>query len=590
MIRQHCAQIGVGLAAFFLTAALIAQTLPAPPANGGIFPLDQVRAGQKATAWTVFRGNKPEPMDVEILGVLRGARGPGQDMILAQLHGAKPEYTGVVAGMSGSPVYIDGKLVGALAYRIGQFAKDPIAGITPIERMLAVHALPVAAVDHADAATAQNMQPMETPLVLSGFSPAAIGFWQKMMAGTGLETVAAGGSSSFLSNADSGTSAIEPGAAVSAQLARGDLEIAATCTVTYADPQQILACGHPILQSGTISLPMTEAEVILTLASPLNSYKIVNTGRTIGAFTEDRDAAIRGVLGARAQMLPVHVTIGGTLEPKQLHVEVANLAALTPQLVQVVLMQALQQSIQNTEQASYHLTGSILLADGRSAPVDDWAVPTEMMQAPVSAAIQLGQQFQRIYANSGREQAIQRVELHVEPIERRAQLELVRARLVRADAVHAGENVEVEVTVQPWQQAERTERIQVALPTRLGQGTARLVVADGATLDQLLHPAQIGTAARSESLESLLAEEEQKHAANRLYVGVLEPEAQATIAGQTLSNLPLSVTSALEPLRASQNATLHSESIQILADLPLKELFHGFAVLNLHIENGGGLN
>jgi hypothetical protein len=253
-------------------------------------------------------------------------------------------------------------------------------------------------------------------------------------------------------------------------------------------------------------------------------------------------------------------------------------------------MQALQQSIQNTEQASYHLTGSILLADGRSAPVDAWAVPTEMMQAPVSAAIQLGQQFQRIYANSGREQAIQSVELHVEPIERRAQLELVRARLVRADAVHAGENVEVEVTVQPWQQAERTERIHVALPTRLGQGTARLVVADGATLDRLLHPAQIGTAARSESLESLLAEEEQKHAANRLYVGVLEPEAQATIAGQTLSNLPLSVTSALEPLRASQNATLHSESIQILADLPLKELFHGFAVLNLHIENGGGLN
>ena len=114
-----------------------------PPSGGGFFPLSQVHRGQMATAWTVFTGTKPEPMQVEILGVLRGARGPGQDMILAQLHGAKPEYTGVVAGMSGSPVYIGNKLLGSLSYRIGQFAKDPIAGITPIEQMLEVRDMPV---------------------------------------------------------------------------------------------------------------------------------------------------------------------------------------------------------------------------------------------------------------------------------------------------------------------------------------------------------------------------------------------------------------------------------------------------------------
>ncbi len=120
-------------------------TAPAgpPPSGGGFFPLSQVHRGQMATAWTVFTGTKPEPMQVEILGVLRGARGPGQDMILAQLHGAKPEYTGVVAGMSGSPVYIGNKLLGSLSYRIGQFAKDPIAGITPIAQMLEVKDMPV---------------------------------------------------------------------------------------------------------------------------------------------------------------------------------------------------------------------------------------------------------------------------------------------------------------------------------------------------------------------------------------------------------------------------------------------------------------
>ena len=192
---------------------------PPPPSTGGFFPLSEVKRGMTATAWTVFAGTKPEPMEVEILGVLRGVRGPGHDMILAQLHGAKPEYTGVVAGMSGSPVYIGNKLLGSLSYRIGQFSKDPIAGITPIEHMLEVRDLPIAGpleqarqrgpsgscplssfvefhpclVRSGHARRRTTFQPMETPLVMSGFQPEAIRLWQQKMAGTGLDMVAAGG-------------------------------------------------------------------------------------------------------------------------------------------------------------------------------------------------------------------------------------------------------------------------------------------------------------------------------------------------------------------------------------------------------------
>src|SRR5271157_980596 len=137
----------MALALPLFTGLLPAQSTPVsaapPPSNGGFFPLSQVHRGMIATAWTVFTGSKPEPMEVEILGVLRGARGPGHDMILAQLHGAKPEYTGVVAGMSGSPVYIGNRLLGSLSYRIGVFSKDPIAGITPIEQMLEVRDIPL---------------------------------------------------------------------------------------------------------------------------------------------------------------------------------------------------------------------------------------------------------------------------------------------------------------------------------------------------------------------------------------------------------------------------------------------------------------
>ncbi len=237
-----------------------------------------------ATAWTVFSGTRPEPMAVEILGILRGVRGPGHDMILAQLHGSKPEYTGVVAGMSGSPVYIGNRLLGSISYHIGQFSKDAIAGITPIEDMLEVRDIPIGgpleqartAQDTSPPASAlsgsipalsapglsgadTNFQPMETPLVMGGFSPEAIRLWQKRMAGTGLDLVDRRRLWSGSSKSDDGPSMasagdVLPGSAVSVQLIRGDLEIAATCTVTYIDPKQLLACGHPVLQAGPISL------------------------------------------------------------------------------------------------------------------------------------------------------------------------------------------------------------------------------------------------------------------------------------------------------------------------------------------------
>ena len=319
-----------GGAAFAQTTAsnVTVSAAAPPPSSVGVFPLSQVHRGLHGTAWTVFEGTVPEPMDVEILGVLRGARGPHRDLILARLHGTKPEYTGVVAGMSGSPVYIDGKLAGALSYRIGQFSKEPIAGITPIEQMLEVRDLPIRKLtNESPLQIAQNTEKdtggigqsgmsfsaMETPLLMSGFQPEAIRVWKEQVAGTGLDLISAGGGMVGGGQPEDSAAGdfgpIVPGSAVSLQLVRGDLEIAATCTVTYIDPKQLLACGHPVLQAGPVSLPMTSTEVVATLPSPLNAFKIVNTGNVIGAFTEDRDAAIGGVLGAKARMIPVSITM-----------------------------------------------------------------------------------------------------------------------------------------------------------------------------------------------------------------------------------------------------------------------------------------
>lgn len=587
-----------------------------PPSGGGFFPLGQVHRGLIGTAWTVFEGTRPEPMQVEILGVLRGARGPGQDMILAQLKGAKPQYTGVVDGMSGSPVYIGNQLLGSLSYRIGQFSKDPIAGITPIAQMLEVRDLPLATPILASPATnlassgpipttadsvsaPGTIQAMQTPLVMSGFLPQAMDLWRKQMAGTNMEEVMAGGmgggsSAPATFSADSpearaARASLLPGSAVSAQLVRGDLEISATCTVTYVDPSQLLACGHPILQAGPVSLPMTTAEVVATLASPMDAFKIINTGQTIGAFTEDRESGIRGVMGEPAHMIPVHIRVDEQGSARTLNIEVLDLPSLTPQAVMVTLYDALLENNASTAETSYHVTGSIDLEGYAPSPLNLWVSAGASSGAPLQAALLTGEHFAQLYANGARQGSVRSIDIHVQAIPRRLQVELVSARLVSDGSVHAGDTVMVEATLRPWQQPLRNVWIPVKLPDRLGAGNLRLLVSDAGTLDRTLNQPQL-LPAHPADLQTLLAEASHEHVADAVYVSLLVPETQAEVSGQTLTSLPLSMANALEPLRSGQGVELNGESADLAASAPVGGVLTGFQILNLHIEAGGGLN
>jgi len=408
--------------------------------------------------------------------------------------------------------------------------------------------------------------------------------------------VAAGGmgaSSSGSGAADAAPSAaaiasIVPGSAVSAQLVRGDLEIAATCTVTYIDAKQLLACGHSIMQAGPVSLPMTTTEVVTTLASPMNSFKIVNTGATIGAFNEDRDAAIRGVFGAQARMIPIHIRVHGAGQERRLNLEVLDLPSLTPQAVLVTLYQSLLETNDSTAETSYHLTGKIELDGYPPSPLDLWAPSGDSMPTPMVTALQATERFQRIYASASRQGVVSAVDLDVEAIPRHVEVELMAARLVSGNIVHAGDAVVVEATLQPWHEAARNLRITVKLPPRLGTGNLRLLVSDAGTLDRTLDQPRQQT--HAPDLEAVLAQARRQHAADRIYVSLMVPETQAGTEGQTLSSLPLSVANALEPLRATQDASLNGESAELEADAPAGGVLNGFQVLNLRIEAGGGLN
>jgi hypothetical protein len=589
-------------AVFLVAGSLVAQVGPATPpssATAGVFPLAEVHRGLHGVAYTVFEGTQPEAMDVEILGVLKNVLGPGQDMILARLKGSKPEYTGVVAGMSGSPVYIDGKLLGALSYRIGQFSKEPIAGITPIAEMLAVNGTTEPATwmhttsqlnsedPHSSAtatADATDIHPIETPLVLSGFSPDAVKFFQDHVSIMGAMPVAGLGGSApdgSLDGTHSDGPPLLPGSAVSALLVRGDLEIAATCTVTYVDPHQVLACGHPITRYGNVSIPMTKADVVATLASPLNSFKIVNTTQTIGAFTEDRSSAIRGVPGESARMIPVAIHTHGGLRDRTLHVEVIDNPDITPGALMVSLYESLLETNSYSEELTYSLRGTVSIEGYPPLHVDSLIAPTDQLPSAMRAALTVGQRFQAVYGNSARVRNIQRIDLDVDSLPGRRSIQLERAQATQP-AAHAGDTVMVEATLRPFRGDTKNLRIPIPLPLTLNPGQLRILLSDGATLDRLTN-----TTSATEGpieLSSIIHQMNSAHDDDKLYVTLLLPNAQAVVDGQTLASIPISMANVLEPLRTNRGISLNGESVVPVTSIPVDAMLSGMQVVSVEIE------
>ncbi|MFT4114959.1 SpoIVB peptidase S55 [Silvibacterium sp.] len=608
--RTRCLIVLAALAA----PALLPAETPAPPSSNAIFPLTQVHRGLHGTAWTVFEGTTPEPMDVEILGVLHNAIGPHQDMILARLHGTKPEYTGVVAGMSGSPVYIDGKLAGALAYRIGVFSKEPICGITPIEQMLQVRdenpaeAAP-AAEEHTQTAAATGLtaaaaesaaadptlaslgagssliKPIDTPLIFSGFSPEALKLWKEHAPDMGLMPVAGiGGAGSAADDAKSENDPVIPGSAVSAILVRGDLDMAATCTVTYVDAKHLLACGHPITQFGPVSMPMTRADVVATLPSEYNAFKIVNTTSTIGSFTQDRETAIMGQFHLDARMIPMTVRIaqqGSAADAKTLHLEVVDQEQVTPSAVMVSVYQGLMESNRYASEMTYRIRAKVKLKDYPEVSFENLVAPTDLAPANLMAAVVLGQSFSKLYENAARRTPVEGITLDVEAIPGRRTIDIQQAT-IDATEVHAGSTITVQAALQPWRGEVRNVRIPVTLPAALPNGKVRLLVSDGATLDRLMQPPQFG--GPELDIPATIAQLNAQHPSDRLYVTLLAPDPQVGVDGRTLTAVPLSLANALEPQKENHSASLNGESAVPLASVPVDAVLNGQQVIAIRVE------
>jgi SpoIVB peptidase S55 len=585
-----------------LALALLAASAAEKPSIQ-ILPVSQVKAGMHGVAYTVFEGTQPEAMEVEILGVLHNMAGPKSDVILARLHGKKVEYTGVVAGMSGSPVYIDGKLVGAIAYRIGEFSKEPIAGITPAGNMLEIDdidKMPAPDVvqgltrekrvarrmsgsgedalgDHQASGYANLLKPIETPLVFTGFTDDTLRLFSEDFASARVVPVMGAGS---VSN-DKQPEPLVPGSAVSAILVRGDMNIAGTCTVTYLDDVHLLACGHPLLQSGNVDMPMTKATVLATLPSPSNSFKIVNTTEPVGAFVQDRRAGIMGRFDREPHMIPVTLTFHGVSHPKQFHYEVLNNAKITPAAMMATVFNAIQGMNEYGEDTTYRLAGDISVLGYPKLSVKNMYAPADGT-APTAygIALSIGERFSRIFDNPYERPKIEGVELNFDlvPDRRSARLETARTDVTEA---RPGDDITIEAVLRPYRGDSILRQIPVKIPTATPKGTLRILVSDGDTLDKMRRVPP--TMNRRLDLSSTIALLNKEHSNSQVYVSLLEANPQAMVDDKVMPTLPLSVMNVMDGLRGSQDMVVVGESAVDEASTPVDYVVSGSQIITLTI-------
>jgi hypothetical protein len=535
-------------------------------------------------------------MEVEILGILRGQNGPKGNIILVRLGGKKAEYTGVVAGMSGSPVYIDGKLVGALAFRIGEFSKEPIGGVTPIEEMLEINALdksqpadaksvvPEAKIEATRTSGpgvsrfAELLKPIETPLVFSGFTSDAVQRFAPQFAAAGIVPVMGAGSVSDEKQPEP----IEPGSSVSMVLVRGDMNIAATCTVTYMDPERLLACGHPVLQFGSVDIPMTKARVLATLASPANAFKIVNATEQIGAFVQDRHTGILGRMGEQPQMIPVTMRIHGTSKPKEFHFEVLNSPKLTPVAIMSTVFSALQGVNEAGEDVTYRMSGKIDVAGYPEVRMQNMFAPSDGgVPAAIAPAAALGDRFGRIYQNPYDTPKVKGVELDFDMVRERksAVLESVRTDVTEA---RPGDDIIIEAVLRPYRGERIVRQIPVKIPTSTPKGTLRILVSDGMTLDRMR--GMTGNFGRKLDLNSTIALLNKDHSNDRLYVSLMEANPQAMVGDKVIPTLPLSVMNVMEGMRGTQDMVVTGESSVNESSTPLDYVISGAQVITVSVK------
>src|SRR5579864_8952150 len=481
------------------------------PDSKEIMPLAEVRPGMQGYAYTIFAGDQVEKFDLEVVGIMPNFLGPKQSIILVQLKGPKVEHTGVVAGMSGSPVYLDGKLAGALSLKLGVFTKEPLAGVTPIEDVLHPSAqsaqvsaqqlsLPSEAANRIGLPFGSALEPIETPLVFSGFQPSTLQQFAPKLQDYGFVATQGGTAAPRPDDKQ-----LAPGDMAGMVLVQGDASINSACTVTAIQADRVFLCGHPFLSLGDVQLPMARSRVLTTLSSDLSSTKIVNLGGSIGTITGDHLTAVTGKLGPPPAMVPLDLNLTTPGGEKKLHFEIVNHPRLTPLLVALTTFNGLTQNSIYGEGTTLHVTGEVVLKGHEPVHIENTFAPGDAF-APdgLPIAISLQSVFMRLFSNTFETPVVDHISLHVESMPGRNSFTIESAWLEKGEAA-PGETLRVRVLVRPYRGPSRVEEVTVRVPEQVSRGTTlRVIVTDGDLLNRASRGFSFATGGSS-GLDQLIA-------------------------------------------------------------------------------------
>jgi hypothetical protein len=563
--------------------------------SNAILPLSQVRPGMQGYSYTIFAGDQVEKFDLEVIGVMPNFLGPRQSIILVQLKGPKVEHTGVVAGMSGSPVYLEGKLAGALSLKLGIFTKEAIAGVTPIEDVLhpatatgpaqaAVlqFSLPNDAASRTGLPTGSALEPIETPLVFSGFQPAALQQFASQLQGYGF--VAAQGGTATPRPEDAH---LVPGDMAGMVLVQGDASINSACTVTAVQGDRVYLCGHPFMSLGEVQLPMARSRVLATLSSELASTKIVNVGGSIGTITGDHLTAVTGKLGAPPAMIPLDLTLVSAGAEKKLHFELVNHPKLTPLLVALTTFNGLTQNALYGEGTTLHLTGEIRLQGHAPVQIQNSFAPGDTLNPDsLPIAISVQNAFTRLFTNTLESPSVERVALRIESVPGRQSFTIESAWLEKGEAA-PGDTLRVRVLLRPYRGAARIEETTVRVPEQVTRGAnLRILVSDADWLNRasrgFVFPGMGGAGAPA-GLDQLIALLNRERHNDRLYVGLFVPSPTMLWDDKELPNVPLSQINVVDGRPAPGSVQVLRESLASESSIPMGGPVVGLISLNLAV-------
>jgi len=570
-----------------------------------IFKEADLKPGMKGYAWTVLQGSEPEAIPVEILGIYLNQWGPKQDVILAKL-GGKGQRTNVAAGMSGSPVYIDGKLVGAIALRFSTFSPDALCGITPIELMLEVNEFDASLPSNArtpgknaahNAASAQSpgspslassfaplsgMVPIETPLNFAGFNENVVPEFAPEFQQMGM-TVAGGGAASTMISPKpvaGWQQSLQPGDAVSGILVTGDMSISAMCTVTYNDGKHVLFCGHSFFNLGPVDMPMAKANVITTLASQYQPTKFGNATEIVGALKQDRHSGVLGDLGETAEMVPVSLKVrsfgdnGAVRKERDLHFSVFVQQKWTPYLMMMTLFNSISSLNEFAEETTYRLSGKVAL-DGQPGVSLSTMLAANEGPAPVPNQLAgwWGDKFNRLFLNPVQIPKLKSVDAVVDILPDR-RIAMIENAWIPASEVEAGTEVPVKVFVRPYRGERIGRDFMLKIPAGLPKGEHRVLFSDAETLNRLQ-----SAAAMSEpfiDIKQTVSLMNQERSNNKLYVSLVEPRPTVFYEDKTLPSLPASIMNVMQTDRtANRRLQSSAESAMEQGSIPFDMLIEG---------------